>query len=118
MAITLDGTSGITFPSAAVQADSAIGYGQTWTNVTASRALGTTYTNSTGRPIFVMVAASNNVNASWGLITPVVAGTTLPDARAIVNQSYATISFIVPSGATYVLTTSGSISLQAWAELR
>jgi len=38
----------------------ALGWGQTWTDVKASRALSTTYTNSTGRPIFV------SVSVAWG----------------------------------------------------
>ncbi|MDN4149811.1 hypothetical protein QYE80_32880, partial [Pseudomonas tohonis] len=32
-----------------------LGYAQTWQSVTGSRALGVTYTNSTGRPIFVSI---------------------------------------------------------------
>ena len=36
-------------------AASSLGVGQTWQNVTSSRALGTTYTNSTGKPIQVSV---------------------------------------------------------------
>lgn len=112
----------ITFPNADTQAVGPIGgtgSNQTWTSVTGSRAFGTTYTNSTGRPIMVSVSGSNNTNASWAIITPTVGGVTLPDARGIVNQSYATLSFIVPAGATYVITNSGTaVALQAWVELR
>ena len=51
-----------------------VGVGQTWQNVLSSRAFGTTYTNSTGRPIMVSVSASTLNTASW-LVT--VAGVTI-----------------------------------------
>ena len=35
---------------------SGVGVNQTWTDVTASRSAGTTYTNSTGKPITVSVS--------------------------------------------------------------
>jgi hypothetical protein len=96
-----------------------IGVGQTWTSVTGSRAFGTTYTNSTGRPIMVMLDASNHTHASWGIATPTVGGVTLPGARSINNQSTAILCFIVPSGATYVVANSGTaMVINAWAELR
>jgi hypothetical protein len=96
-----------------------LGNGQTWQNVTGSRGYGTTYTNSTGRAIMVAIAGSNNTNAAWAILTPTVGGVTLPDARAIVNQSYCFITFIVPTGATYSVTNGGTaMALQLWTELR
>ena len=37
----------------------AIGYNQSWTNLSSSRLFGTTYTNSTGKPIMVAVSTPN-----------------------------------------------------------
>jgi hypothetical protein len=101
-----------------VQPNIGVGISQTWQDVTVSRATATTYTNTTGKPILVMVAAANNVNLSWGQIIPTVGGIVLPDARALLNTCYATICFVVPANLTYSLNTSGSISVQSWCELR
>lgn len=62
MAMTLGGTTGITWPSTTVQGDAGIGFGQTWTNVTSSRALSTTYTNSTGKSIQVAWTSTSGNN--------------------------------------------------------
>lgn len=97
----------------------AIGVGQTWQTVTGSRAYGATYTNATGKPIQVIIHATNDTNTSWGTLQPTVGGVTLPLASAILNQSRAYLSFIVPSGATYVVTNSGTaLTLIQWSELR
>ena len=80
-----------------------IGDGQTWQNVTASRAAGTTYTNSTGKPIMMNV----HDNSSGGVL--VVGGVT--QNRATNNLFY---TAIVPNGATY----SFSLAFTHWNELR
>ena len=82
---------------------SSLGVGQTWQNLTSSRASGVTYTNSTGKPILVVV------NTYAG--TSIVDGVTL---RYIGDDSEGDWSFIVPSGSTYSVT--GNI--RSWAELR
>ena len=93
---------------------SIIGSGQSWTNVLSSRASGTTYTNSTGKPIMVSFSSSfasqNNINVyvdsvqiwTWGI-----------------TNNYAVqvgTSFIVPNGSTYSITAPGGLAI--WAELR
>ena len=83
--------------------DQAFGVGQTWQNLTSSRASGVTYTNSTGKPILVVV------NTYAG--TSIVDGVTLRYIGADVEGDW---SFIVPSGSTYSVT--GDI--RSWAELR
>lgn len=95
-----------------------VGVGQTWQNVLASRAFGTTYTNSTGRPIMVSVSASTLNTASW---TVTVAGVTIGYNAGSGASAYAPVTntFIVPAGATYVVAISaGSPTLSYWAELR
>lgn len=97
-----------------------IGGGQTWSDVTGSRASGTTYTNSTGKPIQVFIRATWGASGS-GSITPIVGGVTLPVASGsstgIAVSVTVTSSFIVPNGLTYSATYSGTTGT-TWAELR
>lgn len=89
-----------------------IGVGQTWQNVSGSRALATTYTNSTGRPILVSVALG--VGAAGQSVTATVSGVTVVSAPSA--GFTLPFSFIVPNGGTYSVTaTSGFTS---WSELR
>jgi hypothetical protein len=91
----------------ALAAMSSLGYGQTWqtfTNVT--RALGTTYYNTTGKPIFVYA-----VNGTSGPSITV-------NGVVIIASGYSgTLGaiFIVPPSNSYVVTGG---SWAAWAELR
>ena len=95
-----------------------IGVGQTWQNMTSSRAIGTTYTNSTGRTIVVIVSGTGGgANGLWGV--------TLNSAITYYTPSTYTTSvwtaceFIVPAGQTYFLSQQGSsVTLQNWSELR
>ncbi len=61
-------TSLATFNDGSQQAIStnsyALGVGQTWQDVTSSRALVTTYTNSTGRPIMVAITTTPNFSVA------------------------------------------------------
>ena len=109
-------TQGASIPSWAT-----VGGGQTWQDVKASRALATTYTNSTGKPIFVSVTVAwGNASASVtltidGVVVQKQAGN--PDSS---NISLA-ISAIVPSGSTYSVTQTSNVAdgvIEYWAELR
>ena len=56
----------------AVNYDQVIGVGQTWQDVTASRALGVTYTNTTGKPIHVIAGIfSTNVGTQSATVNGV-----------------------------------------------
>ena len=94
-----------------------IGVGQTWQNLTSSRALGTTYTNSTGSPIMVAVTvnttASTNSKASISVDGLEVART-YPYASGV----YTPIFAIVPNGSTYVANNVSNTTLNRWTELR
>jgi hypothetical protein len=83
-----------------------VGIGQTWSDVTGSRISGTTYTNSTGKPIMV------SVEAIWAGAGVVVGGVNICSPATTQSMGY---SFIVPDSTTYVVTTSG---IGTWAELR
>lgn len=92
-----------------------LGVGQTWQNVTSSRAVDTTYTNTTGRAIEVMVGF---IATSSSSVTVVLNG--LPrignSSTGMGGDDYCGLSFIVPAGSTYrIETTSGTLT---WLELR
>lgn len=101
----------------ALAALSSFGYGQTLQNVTGSRAIATTYTNTTGRPIWCLLyitSASSSVSASVSInggTNRVFAVCALPSGAA-----QCTGTFIVPAGATYAISTGGTVS--GWDELR
>ena len=91
------------------------GSSQAWTSVTGSRALGTTYTNSTARPISVsVVAISTNANTS---ITGVVDGNSVIVGGANGTSSNDAVVFVVPPGGTYSVTPLNA-TLSTWWELR
>lgn len=92
-------------------ATTAIGVGQTWQDLTASRSAGVTYTNSTGRPIAVAITTSNtNATTSFFVDTVQVGATTHVNGYSNSNQIYAEI----PSGSSYNLVGART----KWAELR
>lgn len=90
------------------------GIGQTWQDVTASRVSGTTYTNSTGKAIFVVVESTTGGGGAQ--LTPAVSGIFLP-AMGGASVSKAFISFIVQSGAAYSVTANLG-TMTKWCELR
>lgn len=86
-----------------------IGIGQTWQDVSASRAVNTDYTNNTGRPIQVCAAFSNGATRQFtvdGIDVGYIAGA---DAAG-------TVQVIVPNGSVYRLDGTGTILI--WSELR
>ena len=94
-----------------------LGMGQAWVDVTASRATGVTYTNSTSGPI--MVSVVNDVGASTANITLTIGGVLVDTAYGNADSSFSltvSVSGVVPPGATYVVAwASGTVT---WSELR
>lgn len=92
----------------------------TLTNVTASRALGTTYTNSTGNAIFVSVYTTTGTSA--GSVTFSIDGTAVGQQGISAGATCTcriSLTFIVPNGSTYNATSStGTNTLTAWYEIR
>ena len=88
---------------------------QSWSDVTGSRSFGTTYTNSTGKAIMVAVTAQFGTSSN---LYGIVGGVTVIGTFAHANTEGGNISFIVPDGATYSVTTSGGLSSVIWTELR
>lgn len=90
----------------ALSAMSAIGFGQTIQNLIGTRTSGTTYYNTTGRPIFVSVSSGAN-------------GATFTVGGVVVHGFSATVATnaaaIIPPGVSYIFS-SGTIN--QWVELR
>lgn len=94
------------------------GAGQTWQDVTASRAINTDYTNSTNKPIMVLFTSTAAANPDF---TVKIGGVYVMQAYGSVggNIMNATVSFIVPAGSTYQITrNAGTSILLRWMELR
>lgn len=95
----------------ALAAMSSVGYGQVWQSP--SRVLGTTYYNTTGKPICVNIKLGGS-SASYPILTVSGAAGAQIYTNAGIDQ---TMFCIIPPGASYVLTAAASI-LNVWYELR
>jgi hypothetical protein len=95
-----------------------LGAGQTWQSLTGSRAIGTTYTNSTGRPIMVIVSGTGGgANGLWGVT--INSAVTYYTPSTYTAGVWTCCEFIVPAGQTYALSQQGSnVTLNNWSELR
>jgi hypothetical protein len=105
----------------AMAAMQSLGFGQTWQNLTGSRANNTTYYNTTGKPI--QVSAWDNV--SGNLTGYQVLEIDVNGVRAAYSKMYLATesdscfcSVVVPPGASYVISIAGSYNQLAVAELR
>ena len=96
-----------------------LGYNQAWSDQTGSRALGTSYTNSTGKAIQVRVTvtsgavSSTQVSATVGGVGPFTIGHNTNSGGGV----GATGEVIIPIGAAYTITSNNG-SLTQWFELR
>ena len=94
---------------------SSLGYGQTWQNVTGSRALGTTYYNTTGKPIMVHV----NLTSTSTTQSRLFIGSEILYGDAVGAGFGMSVIGIVPPGAGYAVSpAAGTGSLSIWSELR
>lgn len=93
----------------------ALGFGQAWTDVTASRALATNFTNTTGRPIEVSVKAS--VPAGQNLVLTVGGIAIQQQGNGAAAAVTLSVCAIVPPGVVYQAS-GGTSTLSTWAELR
>lgn len=79
-----------------------LGFGQTWKNVTANRVAGTTYYNTSNRPVLASISDAVPMNGSDAYLTINginVSG--LGGSLGTSNPVYGTISGIVPPGGSY-----------------
>ena len=93
-----------------------IGVGQTWQDVTASRSANTTYTNTTGKPIMVIVISGTSYDADIELfINGMQVG--FQDINSQAASGGFTVSAIVPHGSSYkAASVNGGVA--KWFELR
>ena len=96
------------------------GDGQTWQDMASSRAAGTYYTNSTGKPIMVFVIYTAGTNADIDLAYTPAGGSEVTGVGLYTNSSNGRVSmsFVVPNGDQYKIIGSGSETEQQWLELR
>ena len=105
-----DGSGNITINTTA---NNAIGVGQSWSDVTSSRAANTTYTNTTGRPIQIIVTSPDWNNAgSWEFVVDSVSIANVSNADGY-NQSKS-VGVIVQNGSSYRV----NGNFKKWSELR
>ena len=109
--LVVDAAGKVTFPAGSEM----IGVGQTWQDVKASRALGTTYNNTTGKPIAIAVTAI--VSAAGNALIVLVGGTKTDHASVNASSGLSSVTSVVPPGQTYQVIGT-NYTLEAWSELR
>lgn len=107
----------------ALAAMSSIGYGQTWQSVIGSRALATTYYNTTGRPLMVSAAVEgvgSGTTTAAATVNGVVVATQAGSYPSTGTATISNVVFVVPPGGSYSIASLGSasLSLHSWNELR
>lgn len=95
--------------------DQAFGIGQTYSNVTASRVSGTTYTNSSTRLIILSIAVRDGGGAATLYVNSSIA--IRLDDLAGGSSGYTQIVAAVPAGQTYKLDATDNL-ITFWGELR
>lgn len=106
------GTAGVIPDAAAVNAASA-GYG-TLRDQTGARAFTTSYTNTSGRPMWVHIACIVSSGTVPAVLT--INGLTIVGS-ASTGTNPSAVDGIVPPGGTYSLSPSGLSSISQWREL-
>lgn len=107
-----------------------IGVSQTWQNMTASRAKGTEYQNTTGKPIVVSAVCQGQFTDNFKISVSTSSGSGYVEVGRVDCGDYysasanvphnACLQAIVPTGHYYKLEdqSGGSVTLVYWAELR
>ena len=99
------------------RADSIVGVGQSWQDVTGSRAASTNYTNSTSKAISVSVTPGDSLRNELIIVVGGVEVSRMAIASGSVHQAIASVTAIVPPGSTYIVSI-GSGAISKWVELR
>lgn len=97
-----------------------LGVGQTLQSLTGSRALATTYTNSTGRTIEVNITIYSSSYPGVFRLTGVIDGTAIEQQSGYIPSAgteYQSLKLLVKSGSTYSATAING-TLSNWTELR
>ena len=92
-------------------------------NVTGSRVLNTTYTNSSGKPKYVAVKCTRSGVADYqGDAYMIVGGNEVVRQTATTGygknqQVYSTVSYMVLSGQSYSVGVTNSMTIASWWEI-
>lgn len=110
-------SNGTTWASTAPTTVAGLGLGgETWQDVTGSRATDTTYTNTYGKPIAIIVQVGNQTNGIYIYINGTLVIRHWYDVNGGAGQvGYSSGMVIIPAGATY---SAGNGPLRLWWELR
>lgn len=101
-----------------VTASSGIGDSQTWDDGL-TRSEGTSYQNTTGKPIMAAVAVLGSSNLSVVFFQISTNGSAWEDiASGVSSGGYSSVAAIIPNGHYYRVPSSGSYSVSSWSELR
>lgn len=115
-----NGGTGQTTAALAGAALGAIGVGQSWQDVKASRAWNTTYTNSTGRPIAIAVGGNGNISGFIQILMG--SGAVVPGSSSGQNAYLCSVYATIPNGETYTIQWGAggynSATVLFWSELR
>ncbi|MDO7829450.1 hypothetical protein [Providencia huashanensis] len=100
----------------AIQGDS-FGLNQEWSDLTSSRAVNTSYVNSSTKPIQVSISirASTATDAGFSFY---VGTTKIAEDSGVTHIWDHTISAIIPPNKSYKLDVTGSVQIKKWGELR
>lgn len=104
----------------ALSAMSSLGYGQTYQNVIGSRSTGTTYYNTTGKPITIVVSGGvnfANTGYTYGYVDGNLVAAYFGGGGGGNYLNYAAMTLIVPPGSSYSIT-SAVYGVGYWYELR
>jgi hypothetical protein len=113
------GATGFNGSTGATGPGSGLGVGQTWQNVIGSRALDTTYTNTTGKPIQLAVQCTTAGAGPGGYAAVTVDGLTVSSCYSMyIGVPVGVPNVIVPNGSTFSVTGAGTSVLAVWLELR
>lgn len=105
----------------AMAALASFGYGQSGQDVTGSRSIGTTYYNTTGKPIFAHVSGTQTSGSGAAAVNFTINGVTYPGCMTYGNLSIFGANAFIPVGASYsvdIATLAGSYSGLSWKEIR
>lgn len=94
-----------------------IGINQTWQDVTSSRSSGVTYTNTTGKPIFIFIKGITGTGSNISLtINGIAIGIFSTAGTGVLIDL--PLPFVIPNGATYSCTSAPGATINKWLELR
>ena len=106
-------TQALTAAQGKVLNDQAFGVGQTWQRFTSGRLAYTTYTNSTGKPLDVMIVVNSGNSTSGNTLQ--INGVNVAEFN-VHSSMTSPFCFTVPAGQTYRMNVTSPII--SWSELR